>query len=101
MGKYVQTPKEFARNLKFFRNYIGITQQEIADELGVERSTYSYYETGRTFPSLFTLGKIADMFDVNVDLLISRDLFDDGNPNLMLWKDKQHSAFMKDLLAKA
>ena len=90
MKKYAQTSEEIARNLKFFRNYLNITQEEIADKLSIDRSTYSYYELGRTAPSIFALTKIAEMFDVAIDLLISKNLFSDKNSELMIWKEKQY-----------
>lgn len=90
MKKYAQSCEEIAKNLKFFRNYLSITQEEIADKLSIDRSTYSYYELGRTVPSIFALIKIAEMFDVAVDLLISNNLFSEGNKDLILWKNKQY-----------
>lgn len=63
--------------LKEFRKKMGFTQQDIADILGVERSTYTYYETGKTeIPTkkLHTLSKlynidINDFFDSNKIIL--------------------------------
>ena len=39
-----------------------IFQQNIADILNLNRSTYTYYETGKTTPDVRTLNKIAHIF---------------------------------------
>ena len=39
-----------SRTLKKLRKNCGYTQKEVAKELGVDRSTYAYYETGKTTP---------------------------------------------------
>ena len=56
--------------LKYYRHECGLTQQQVADRLKIERSTYTYYETGKTKPDINTLIKIAKVFNVNyIDLL--------------------------------
>ncbi len=49
-------------NLKKMRKECALTQQQVADALGLERSTYTYYETGKTDPSIATLQKIMLLF---------------------------------------
>ena len=36
--------------LKYYRSECKLTQQDVADLLGLERSSYTYYETGKTEP---------------------------------------------------
>lgn len=55
-----------AELLKESRKKTGATQQEISDLLGVDRSTYSYYETGRLVPSFEALVKLAAYYNVSV-----------------------------------
>ena len=56
--------------LKYYRHECGLTQQQVADRLKIERSTYTYYETGKTKPDIETIVKIAKVFNVNyIDLL--------------------------------
>lgn len=57
-------------NLKFYRQNSGFTQKQVADALHIERTTYTYYETGKTLPNVLTLKKLADMFNVPVDYLM-------------------------------
>jgi len=53
--------------LKSLRTQNGYTQQNIADYLGVERSTYSYYETGKTQPSTAILAKLTCLYHVSIE----------------------------------
>jgi len=55
-----------ANNLKTKRKQLGLTQQLMSDLLNLERSTYAYYETGKTTPSIETLIKLCDMFDCDI-----------------------------------
>lgn len=56
--------------LKFYRHECGLTQQQVADRLKIERSTYTYYETGKTKPDIGTLIKIAKVFNISYTKLL-------------------------------
>ena len=43
---------DFGKKLKTFRKSQGLTQNEFADKLGIERSNISRYENGDTLPSI-------------------------------------------------
>lgn len=49
------------------------TQEELANKLGMKRSTYAKYETGENEPDYATLQKIADFFDITTDDLLGRE----------------------------
>lgn len=53
-------------NLKQCRLKHNFTQTQIAAALGIDRSTYSYYELGKTVPSIGMLTKIAKIFNTDV-----------------------------------
>ena len=56
--------------LKLLRTKLGLTQSAVAEALGVERSTYTYYELGKTIPSWDILKKLAKLFNISYyDLL--------------------------------
>ena len=57
--------------LKYYRHECGLTQQQVADRLKIERSTYTYYETGKTKPDINTLIKIAKVYDINYQKLLT------------------------------
>ena len=65
--------KEFGNKIYQLRSEAGFTQQQIADEINVDRSTYSNYERAITEPDLKTLKKLADIFRVDVNTLLSDD----------------------------
>lgn len=59
--------------LRELRESCGLTQQQVADKLNIDRSTYSYYETGHTTPSLLMLEKISKLFNVDFNTLMLCD----------------------------
>lgn len=70
MIEYIRTREELAENLKLIRKCRGLSQQNVADKLHVERSTYSYYETGSTTPTFTMVISLADVLSVElIDLL--------------------------------
>jgi len=57
-------------NLKRLRYQSDLTQKQIADLLGIDRSTYTYYETGRTRPDMNMLVKIAKIYKISCDSIL-------------------------------
>lgn len=53
-----------AYNLKKLRKETGLTQVQVAEKLNIERSTYTYYETGKTTPNLNTIMAIAKLYNI-------------------------------------
>ncbi|MCL6592703.1 MAG: helix-turn-helix domain-containing protein, partial [Alicyclobacillus sp.] len=49
----------------------GWTQDEVADKIGVARSTYSNYENGHREPDLNTIQKLAELYGVSIDYLLT------------------------------
>ena len=58
------------QKLKALRVYHHYTQNEIAQILDVDRSTYAYYESGRAEPSLGALKKLSTIYHVSTDFLL-------------------------------
>jgi len=58
-------------NLKKLREEIGLTQKQVANYLNVTRSTYSYYETGRSLPSIQSLIKLSEIFGISCDYILN------------------------------
>lgn len=50
----------------------GMSQRELADKLGVDQSTVSYWETGTNEVTLTKLVRIADAMDEPLDSLLGR-----------------------------
>lgn len=55
-----------SERLKAARKECRLTQQQVADVLGVDRSTYSYYELGHLKPSVAVLVKLSAMFNTDI-----------------------------------
>lgn len=56
--------------LRYYRAKNNFTQTQVSAALGIDRSTYSYYELGKTIPSINMLSNIAKLFNVAIfDLL--------------------------------
>lgn len=56
--------------MKTLRKGNNLTQQQLADRLGVAKSVVSYYESGDRFPSYDVLINIARTFHVTTDYLL-------------------------------
>lgn len=61
-------------NLKLLRKRRKLSQEEIATELSLTRSSYSGYENGVAEPNLATVIKFSDFYNIPLDKLIKRDL---------------------------
>lgn len=65
--------QKFYENLRFFRKIKHLQQKSIADALGIPRSTYSGYESGKREPNFETLKRIALFLGVSTDELLGLD----------------------------
>lgn len=61
----------FSQNLKELRTSHNLTQKELAEELGTSQQSYMKWETGKTSPTLRTVEKIAEFFNVPISKLVS------------------------------
>ena len=59
-------------NLKLYRKKAQKTQKEIADYLGIVQQAYNHYETGRRNIPIENAIKLADLYNVSVDVLLGR-----------------------------
>lgn len=62
---------EFYEKLKELRKNLGLTQEELAEELFVSRTAISKWESGRGYPSIDSLKEISSYFSVSIDDLLS------------------------------
>lgn len=47
-----------------------ITQQELADKIGINQSMISHYITGRSMPALDTLSRICTVLDLDANEIL-------------------------------
>ena len=65
----------FNKRLRLMRMVRNLTQQDMADAIGVALRSYQCYETGTRTPSFDLLVHIADVLNVSTDFLLCRDDF--------------------------
>ena len=63
-----------ARNLQYLRKRDKITQEDLADRLGVSRQSVSKWETDEAYPETEKLLALCELFAVSLDDLMRRDL---------------------------
>ena len=63
-----------AQNLKYLRKQRSINQNELAEVLGVKRSTVGNWEASRREPEVNMLVCIAEYFGITLDDLVLKDL---------------------------
>ena len=64
---------EFGQKLKELRKQAGMTQQQLAERVGVTKSVISFYELRERAPSPDVLVKCAAIFHVSTDYLLGLD----------------------------
>lgn len=62
-----------ANNIRFFRKANILTQEELSKQLGGSKNLVSNYENGISTPDIYTLVKLADIFDITLDELVGRE----------------------------
>lgn len=80
--------------IKKIRKELDLTQQKLADQLGIQRNTIAMYEMGRTLPSDAIIRSICREFDVNEEWLRTGK----GEMFIEMSKDEQISTFIGDML---
>lgn len=64
---------EFNEKLQELRKRKGLTQEQLAESLYVSRTAISKWESGRGYPSIDSLKRVAEFFSVTIDGLLSGD----------------------------
>lgn len=71
-----------AKTLRKLRVNAGFTQQNMADVLNINRSTYTYYETGKTTPDIQSLKILANVLNVDIETFL-----EDESPDIHFLED--------------
>jgi transcriptional regulator with XRE-family HTH domain len=69
----MSTPQDIGTRIRAARRERGLTQDELADQVGVSRSAVAQWETGRTGQVTGNLSRIAGVLGVNVEYLMVGD----------------------------
>ena len=62
----------FAENFRNARLAANLTQQQVADVLGLDRTAIAHYEKGDSMPNARNLQKICELFSVTFDELMRK-----------------------------
>lgn len=68
-----------AENLKKIRKENGLSQEQLAESLGVSRQSVSKWESNQAYPEMDKVLQIAKMFNLNVDDLLNQDIKEVNN----------------------
>ena len=94
---------DLGRRIRVRRQHLGLTQEQLAKEMGVSTSFMGHIERGTLKASLETLVQLANVMDVSIDGLLSaslnrgndtkrqkamRDLLNALNDQIALWDDE-------------
>ncbi len=58
------------KRLLTLRKEKGLTQKDIAEQLGISRQAYANYESGNREPDICTLRHLSEYFEVSIDVLL-------------------------------
>ncbi len=73
---------EFAERFAMLRQGRGLTQQRLADKLGVTAQAVSKYETGQSLPDVQMLKSLATIFGCTIDYLLGYELAGEDRLNM-------------------
>ena len=63
-----------AENLKKIRKDNNLSQEQLAEQLGVSRQSVSKWESGQAYPEMDKVLQLAKMFNLNIDDLLNQDV---------------------------
>ena len=64
----------FSDNLKQIRKEHNLSQEQIAEQLGVSRQSVSKWESGQAYPEMDKMIQLCQMFNLNIDDLLNQDI---------------------------
>ena len=67
----------------------GLSQQQLAELIHVDRTTITNWETGRRLPDADMLTKISDALSIDVSYLITASLNQNNSPNVIMIDDER------------
>ena len=70
---------KFNEKLTIHRKKNGLSQEDLADKLGVSRQAISRWELGSTMPDATNLLQLSDLFGVSIDYLLHDDYESDSD----------------------
>ena len=69
-----------SENLSLLRRRAGLTQEAVAEKIGVSRQTVAKWESGESAPDVVHADQLAELFNVTLDDLLHMELPEEGVP---------------------
>ena len=63
-----------SENLKKIRKDNNLSQEQLADKLGVSRQSVSKWESGLAYPEMDKMLQLCKLFNLNIDELLNKDI---------------------------
>ena len=82
-----RTPPNTAQIIYSLRKQKNLTQQELADMLGISRTSYSNYETGRRKPEIELLIRLSAFYEINIIVMLFTLCMDEAETNNIMPSD--------------
>lgn len=70
MRANAKLPKQLGKRIQKQRNELKMTQEQLAEKVGISRAYMGYIEQGRNVPSLEVLNKVAKYLRVSLSSLL-------------------------------
>jgi len=81
----------FYDRLKESRVNAGYTQEQLAQKIGVAKSTLSGYESGNRDPSMYTISKMMEILNIDANYLWQDEIDEQGgNPTRLKYDEIKH-----------
>lgn len=71
-------PNYIAQNIRLLRKRMGLSQQDLAERVGLNRGNIASYESGTAEPKICKLLRISKLFEINTHDLTRYDLSEAG-----------------------
>lgn len=97
---FAERYKQSLIRLRNFRRTNEMTQKQVADALCIDRSTYAYYEGGKSIPSVDAIDKLLRIFNIKYEQLFAEDEVSEleaSGKGCTLLKDDGKMMYMIDL----
>ena len=66
-------------NLIMLRNIHGLSQEELAEKIGISRQAYAKWESGATVPDIEKCQRLAEVYGTTIDSLVKTTKLDGGD----------------------
>lgn len=74
------TKSNIAANLRYLRNLSRLSQEEVAEHIGVSRQAVAKWEKGDSLPDILNCEALAELYNVSLNDLVRHDPEHEGMP---------------------